>query len=98
MNLLLLLRRNLHIIAEEVAQISVGIGWRSKALAFELYRGKRKDAVAAVHDAVAVVDKHVRNVGVALAQGEGCSPHRLAEDILRTEVEQFERCEWCNME
>ena len=89
MYLLFLLGRYLHVVAVEVVQIGIGIGWCRESFALKLYRSQREYGVATVHYAVAVVDEYVRHVCTCALESEGCLPHQFAELVTCAEVEQL---------
>ena len=89
MHFLLFLWRNRHIVAIEVAQIGIGIFRSRERLALKGYCREREKLVAAVHDAVAVVDEDVGEEGARLASGERQLPHQLIIHVFRTEIEQL---------
>ena len=69
-DLLFLLWRNVHIVAVEVREISVGVARSCERLALEADGAYGEDAVLSVHYAVAVVYEDVRHEGVATLCGE----------------------------
>ena len=89
MHFLLFLWRNRHIVAIEVAEVSVGVMRSRERLALKGYCGEREKLVAAVHDAVAVVDEDVGEEGAGLASGKRQLPHQLIIHIFRAEIEQL---------
>ena len=63
-NLTLFFWRNLHVIAIEITQVGIWIGWCAEGLSLKGNGAGWEDTVLPVHDAIAVVDEDVGEIGI----------------------------------
>ena len=89
MDLLLLLGRNVHVVAVEVRQVGIRVTRCTEGLSLESDGTQREDGILTVHDAVAVVDEDIRYIYVLGTHGTEESPDGKVQEIFGSKPEEL---------
>ena len=91
MYLLFLLGWNLHIVAIEVTQVSVGVTRCAENLALEGDGSQWEYRILTVHDTIAVVNQDIREIDILGTDGTEQCPKNFVQQILRTKPEELRK-------